>query len=320
MKNMRGNRCVLACLLSVFALLMPGTSPAQTSFDRLVVFGDSLSDSGNFYALTGLANTPPYDHLDQLLIPDRPYAKGGHHFSNDATWVEQLARPLGLGDNTRPALQGSGTEATNYAVGGARASLNRPGVDLGPQVHAFLNDFGGTAPAGALYVIEFGGNDIRDALEAGTDAGLVLTAALTNISTNIGMLYGAGARKFLVLNAPDLALTPAILTLDKYMPGAGQFAQYLSGAYNAELESLLTAMEQLPGIEIVRVDFFQLLHEVVASPTSFGLNVVDSACVMPQTPPFTCQQPEQYLFWDGIHPTGVVHAIIAETAAAALAQ
>jgi len=320
MKIIRGNKWALTGLVLALVLLAPGLTAAQTSFDRIVVFGDSLSDPGNFFALTGMANTPPYGYLDQLLIPDRPYAKGGHHFSNGATWVEQLARPLGLAGNTRPALQGAGTEATNYAVGGARAHLNRPAVDLSSQVNAFLNDFGGRAPAGALYVIEFGGNDIRDALEAGADAPTVLQDALTNIATNIGMLYGAGARKFLVFNAPDLSLTPAILTLDRFVPGAGQFAQYLSAAYNWQLEDLLTTMAQLPGIEFVRVDFFQLLHEIVASPAAFDLKVTDSACVTPKNPPFTCQKPEQYLFWDGIHPTRAVHEIISQRAAAALAQ
>jgi outer membrane lipase/esterase len=307
-------------LLLALVLQAPSWAAAQTTFGRIVVFGDSLSDPGNLFALVGGANTPPYDTLDQLLIPDKPYAKGGHHFSNGATWVEELARPLGLAGNTRPAFQGSGTEATNYAVGGARAHEDGINVNLSFQVNTFLNAFGGVAPADTLYVVEFGSNDIRDALAAGAGGGAILGDALTAIGNNMGVLYAAGARKFLVCNAPDLSLTPAILTLDKFTPGAGPFAQFLTVTYNSGLDSLLGSMAGLPGIEIVRIDFFQKLNEMVAAPAAFGLSVVDTACVTPNTPPYACQKPDEFLFWDGTHPTKAVHAIISQEAALALAN
>lgn len=320
MKTMRVNRWAVMGLLLALVLQAPGWAMAQTTFGRIVVFGDSLSDPGNLFALEGGANTPPYTSLDQLLIPDSPYARGGHHFSNGATWVEQLARPLGLAGNTRPAFQGSGTEATNYAVGGARAHEDGINVNLQAQVTAFLNAVGGAAPADALYVVEFGSNDIRDALAAGAAGGPILEGALTAVGSNIGVLYAAGARKFLVCNAPDISLTPAVLTLDKFTPGAGQFAQFLSSTYNSGLDLLLGSMAGLPGIEIVRVDFFQKLHEIVAAPAAFGLSVVDRACVTPDTPPYACQNPDQFLFWDGTHPTRAVHAIMSQEAASVLAK
>jgi phospholipase/lecithinase/hemolysin len=320
MKTMLVNRWALMSLLLALMLQAPGWATAQTTFGRIVVFGDSLSDPGNLFALVGSANTPPYDSLDQLLIPDKPYAKGGHHFSNGATWVEQLARPLGLAGNTGPAFQGSATEATNYAVGGARAHEDGINVNLSFQVNTFLNAFGGVAPADTLYVVEFGSNDIRDALAAGAGGGAILGDALTAIGNNIGILYSAGARKFLVWNAPDLPLTPAIRTLDRLSPGVGQLAELLTVTYNSGLDTLLGSMAGLPGIEIVRFDIFQKLRDMVAAPAAFGLRVVDTACIMPNTPPYACQTPDEFLFWDGTHPTNAVHAIISQEAAFALAN
>lgn len=92
--------------LLAMAMAAPMGATAQTTFSRIVVFGDSLSDPGNAFVLRSALSTPPYDTLDPLLIPDSPYAKGGHHFSNGATWIEQFARPLGLAGNVRPAFQG----------------------------------------------------------------------------------------------------------------------------------------------------------------------------------------------------------------------
>ena len=39
----------------------PRAAPAQAApYDRLYVFGDSLLDSGNLYALAGTPTSPPY--------------------------------------------------------------------------------------------------------------------------------------------------------------------------------------------------------------------------------------------------------------------
>ena len=93
-------------LVTCLALLLaaPVSAVAQSRFSGIVVFGTSLSDSGNSFTLVGDAGTPPDFTLNPLLIPSAPYAKGGHHFSNGATWVEQYARSVGLAGSVRPAL------------------------------------------------------------------------------------------------------------------------------------------------------------------------------------------------------------------------
>ena len=304
----------------VLLLVIPGWVAAQAPFGRIVVFGTSLSDSGNAFLFTQAANTPPYADLDPLLVPGKPYAKGGHHFSNGATWVEQFARPLGLAGNTRPAFQGSSTEATNYAVGGARAREDGINVNLSYQVNAFLQAFNGIAPSDGLYVIEMGSNDVRDAFvefASDGDGGAILQGALAAIGNNLGTLYAAGARRFLVWNVPDIGMTPAVVSLG---PDAAWLGSFVTKTFNSYLDGLLAALAGLPGIEIVKLDVFQVLHEITDDPMAFGLSVVDSACIMPDTPPFECKKPDEYLFWDGIHPTKAVHAIVAQDAAMALAR
>lgn len=158
-------------LLGVFALALFTPNWAQAiTFDSIVVFGGSVSDSGNAFALTGISNRPPYDGLDFFLIPNGPYSKGGNHFSNGDTWVEQYAKPRGLARSVNPAFRGSSPYATNYAVGAARSTDVAGTFDMPEQVGAFLSEHGNVAPSGALYVIDFGGNDVRDALASGNPA------------------------------------------------------------------------------------------------------------------------------------------------------
>jgi outer membrane lipase/esterase len=44
------------------------------------------------------------------------------------------------------------------------------------------------------------------------------------------------------------------------------------------------------------------------------LSNVTAACLTPNIAPFTCQNPDDYLFWDGIHPTKAGHSILAQEA------
>jgi len=283
---------------------------------RFVVFGDSLSDPGNAFVLSRNLEVPPFDSL----IPDAPYARGALHFSNGPTWVEQLS----LLEHALPSA-GPGFLApkafSNYAVGGARARLPGP-VDLSAQVRVFEDEFRGHAPAGALYVVWTGGNDVRDALEAlaqdptGAASLFILQQAVFSIRDNLLALYGSGARKFLVPNAPDIGLAPAVRLLGPAVQGA---ASFLSAQFNGGLELTLQGLEAGLGVEIVRLDVFGILHEIVAQPEKFEMTDVTGPCIrLNVTVHAFCERPGKFLFWDGIHPTVAGHRILAKRANAAL--
>jgi phospholipase/lecithinase/hemolysin len=286
---------------------------------RLVVFGDSLSDPGNFYAAFGVSASAPYS-----VVPSAPYTIGGHHFTNGSTWVEQLARRLESPDSAGPALVEPGVY-TNYAVGGARARPNAPGFpfyDLTTQVSLYLASVGGHTDPGAVHVVWFGGNDLRDALTAAaTDptlatSGAILGEAVQSVADNIVALWAAGARVFLVPNAPDLSRAPAI-TLQGAAAVGG--ALQLSAGFNAALGQALGQLDGLPGIRLIRLDDFALIDRIVANPESFDIENARTPCLkFGVVTNAICEEPEERLFWDGIHPTTTGHRIIARAAFAAL--
>jgi len=303
--------------IALFALvvLAPASPALAGPPNRFVVFGDSLSDPGNAFVLTRNLEVPPFDSL----IPDAPYARGAPHFSNGPTWVEQLS----LLDHALPSA-GPGFLGlqvfSNYAVGGARARLPGP-VDLSGQVHVF-NELHGQAPADALYVVWTGSNDVRDALEAlakdptGAASAFIIQQAVFSIRDNLLVLHGSGARMFLVPNAPDMGLAPAVRLQGPATQGA---ASLLSAQFNEGLELMLQGLESGLGVQIVRLDVFAILREVVAQPATFGLTDVTATCIRLNVTvqPF-CERPSQFLFWDGIHPTVAGHHILAKGAHTAL--
>ena len=148
---------LFSMVIWALVLLAPDRAAADDRFglhrpiDRIVVFGTSLSDPGNAFALSGQHLEPPYSTLNPLtLIPESetPYKVGGNHFSNGLTWVEQLALPLGLWTSVRPAYVESSNGSSNYAVAwheGAQWSRRRS-VALSQQVTRFLKDVGPRAP------------------------------------------------------------------------------------------------------------------------------------------------------------------------------
>jgi outer membrane lipase/esterase len=318
-KMKRTNRQPTIIALLIMALLLPALAEAM-DFKRIVVFGTSLSDPGNAFALTGQAIKPPYSELDGLLIPPSPYVIGGHHFSNGATWIEQFARRVGRNQDVEPAFDESKDKATNYAVGGARARSDGINLNMPDQVATFLSDVGYAAPSDALYVIDMGANDVRDALASGSidQAEIILGAALGSIGTQLGTLYFFGARKFLILNVPDLGLLPSIQILDSVFPGAAGFAGLLAQSFNYYLDFVVGSLAAAPGVEIARLDVYGKLNEIIADPKAFGLAEVAAACITPDAQPSTCPNPNSYFFWDGVHPTKAGHAIFAREAAKVL--
>ena len=294
----------ITLLLALFAM------PSQAGpFSHMVVFGDSLSDPGNAYVLTGELSHKPYG-----LIPDAAYAQGGLHFSNGSTWAEVLGTRLGVGHSVGPAMRAPAT-FTNYAVGGARA---RPvgAMDLSTQVGLFLSHNGNIAPADALYVIFIGGNDVRDAIEpfvnpdyVGPPPDEILGTAIQSLAGNIQDLLDAGAHNILVMNAPNLGVVPAVALQG---PGAQFLGQMLSSNYNLFLENTLAALQADPRLALLQFDVFTFLSQAVAAPAALGLVEASMPCITPGViAGAVCTNPGDYLFWDGIHPTKAGHQLIA---------
>ena len=214
---------------------------------------------------------------------------------------------------------------TNYAVGRARARANAPVFpffDLSTQVNTFFADFGGNAPSDATYVIWIGSNDARDALAAlqtdpsGATSFGIIQDAIMSIGNNITALYGAGARRFLVLNAPNLAITPAVIALGAQDPQIPIVAEQLSMAFNGGLSDTLDFLEGLlPGIDFLRLDTFALLNSIVADPDSAGFEQVTTPCLTFGVVAHPiCNRPNRRLFWDAAHPTTAGHATLADAA------
>ena len=318
----------------LFCICLLTLSASAQKIDRVIFFGDSLSDAGNHFIYSnGASSRQPFS----FGPPEASYDIGGHHFSNGNTWAEQLATSLHVPNSGNPSLRAPGT-FTDYAMGRARARANAPDFpqfDLSSQVNQFLSDFNGQVPENSLVVIWIGGNDIDDALTAllrdpsgQTSAGIVQAAA-TAVVDNVQKLYGSGARMFLIVNVPDLAKTPYVQWLganvNSGIPGAGTlFTTYYNGGLNqlATGFPFLAPPDPVHPLRFVRLlDANALFDQIRATPVVFGITNSTDRCTTPNvTGNAICSTPNRYLFWDGIHPTNTTHNAVATAALQMLTQ
>jgi phospholipase/lecithinase/hemolysin len=292
---MRSYRSFLFTCL--FAAVAFSTAKADT-FNAMYVFGDSLSDVGNAYIATG--GTMP---------ASPPYSNG--RFSNGNIWVQDLATQFNL-----PAVQASLAGGNDYAVGGATTSSTGVG-NLGWQLSQFAAANPVANPNG-LYMIWIGANDVDGIVASHSPTPQTAAqAVVATIDSAIQTLVGEGAHNFLVVGVPDLGKVPGAI---ENGPPTEAATSALSQYFNSALAASLNTVPGEPNITFM--DTYSLMDNVVNDPSAYGLTNVDTPClsVDAQNQPLICSNPNQYLFWDVIHPTAAGQQLIASAALQAIPE
>ena len=282
------NKTLLAAALGASLGLAQGEAAAQ--FNNFFVFGDSLSDAG-FYGARFTVNP-------------------------GQVWAQDLGTRFGL--TITPVNQGG----TDFAQGGQTVAtpspLTPPGAPQRPlstQIDELLQATPNLNPH-ALYSVWIGANDIFVNVEA-AGMGLITPAQLqANIITaatqtlqQIARLRDAGAKTIVVFNLPDIGKTPAGLATPTVPFTA------LSNLFNSTLQAGLGSLH----VDIIPVNAYGLVNEVVANPAAYGFtNVTTPACTTASSitcTPATLVAPnaaQTYLFADDVHPTPAGHLIISQ--------
>ena len=276
---------MMVCLASAVA---QATTPKH-----IYSFGESFSDSGNFYFLLG-------EPGDNPMFTDGRIGDGPN-------WVDYLAEHY----KDVPPMKASGYGGANYAVFGAGS-----GFDLGPfglgstglQLMQFLGDIGTIEDSGNVLIAYWiGGNDLM--------SGQDMAVTISNIHDQLNMLITAGARHFLLPNAPPAGFFPAVMIgPNPYNPLGFTTAEVnsLAAAYNEALATLFNDIKcSHPAVHIYTVDTHQLMLDVMADPYSFGFENIT-------VPVLLGGDSDVSLWWDLAHFTTRFQHLIADQAFAAI--
>lgn len=258
-------------LAALAALLLATTS--GYSFTALYAFGDSLTDTGR---------NPP---------SETGYYQG--RYSNGPLWIEYLSAMLGISYNA----------ANNLAISGSTTS------DLASQIAGMPVP---ANPQSALYAVWSGANDFLQSTGNGiNDAAwsVTISNAVSNITNAVASLYTTGAREVIVGNMPNLGQLPAGSSF-------GAFTNYINTKvqlFNSTLATAVTnLMQSRSELRIYLMNANQGFTNVYDSPATYGFTVISIGALQDTnlTDKSFTGPGANYLFWDPIHPTTKMHAMI----------
>ncbi len=353
--------------------MVAGAAEEKPLTSRVRVFGDSLSDSGTFglkFTVQGSAATGPGSAdiwVERVASPLQALRLCPYFRFTGTTFT-------------------TATGCTNYAIGGGRINAFTLGNPADPrsipmQLQAAAQ-VQGTYSANDVLLIDGGGNDAADLagayLAAGTNPQAfqaLLASVLGQEATGVFLAGGAngamlatlsymenlaanlanairehalakGASRVVLMNMPDIALTPrfgAVLYGVTQQAGAAQAAnvkgliQTWVNTFNQKLAS-----EFANNTKVAVLDFNTTFRDQVANPASYGFtNGTDTACPIvgfgdDGLPAYdfpsctatqlssTSNKPatwwQTYLFSDGFHPTPRAHEKAAELALQVIQQ
>jgi thermolabile hemolysin len=308
------------CRSLCIALLALGFSLQSANAQKIsaiVAFGDSLSDLGNTYNYLSSVS------LGFVEYSSYYYDQG--RWSDGPVWVEDLARLLGF-----TALQrndGKNLYGTDFAWGGSTSADGYtrfwvPGYalpNLRTQIESYIDllltpDARMPNISETLFSVWSGGNDVIYYVQSYW-YWVTPEEVRDHIVNAITTLYNEGGRYFLVPNLPPLGQKPNFRTNRAWRIKANNFVQQ----YNSLLSTALTQLPQtLAGIKIIKFDVFELFKDVLDHYQAYDLsNVTDAAFTYSSYLPNygkVVKNPNEYLFWDGTHPTVVGHEIVGESA------
>jgi thermolabile hemolysin len=266
-------------------IIYPDEDQDPDKVTRLVVFGDSLSDAGRL------------KHRMQVF-PGKPYWLG--RFSNGPVWPDYLESATSLAIQNRSYGGASVDKPLDFHEAGLIAFIKDEGRffvsgSLAEQVTEFLEDSSlpgqVTDPGKTAFLIWAGANDyiskepftglITTFLNTARDElgyKSVADDTVAGLLAQIEVLYKAGARKFILLNLPDLGRSPIVLQNESYTASSGidsdtgrrvELSRRLSALSDYHNRQLQEAVEKLKvkqaDSQILLVDSRALTDDVLSS-------------------------------------------------------
>ena len=301
------------------------------------VFGDSLVDCGNALKLAQWYGSLPFTDLPEgAPTTDLGYFKG--RFSNGYTYTDLISNkaiglvskpvfPFGyvdpwIGAPLDPFAGDPSGKNLNFAYGGSHVIKGDEVVsDFDDQTDAFKDAVDHNADPNALYLVTFGGNDVRDLAPTGSDPVAAATAyaqlqkVAAEMIEEIGQVINIGARNIVLTGMADVGLIPRYdRDSNGVLDATEQMRSDAATDYSIRLDALIRD-QVVPALQRMgaNVTFVPLMDGAGAQgvlnanlPTLAYLNGLSTAELSGNL-----LAHKQIVFFDHVHPSAQAHALLA---------
>ncbi len=263
------------------------TTVWATPISKLVIFGDSLSDSGNSY------------EYSQHHMPAAPWYYQGR-FSNGPIWTDFLLDAFFPQNKTQHIL--------SYAFGGA-GILKTQGESftLTQEIDSYLLSHSASTVQHSVFFIWIGANDYLIEPHSNNTK---IPQLVNTVQKNIERLLNQGAKHFMIISLPDLGLSPFARDLEI----TTELSQ-LTQQHNRLLKDMVMKLkERYPHVDWIYFDVNLLWLELMHHPKKYALLYSKEACIQTfsETHKGIDNRCSEYVFFDQFHPTTSVHQRLAE--------
>ena len=305
------------------------------------VFGDSLVDSGNALKLAQWYGSLPFTALpDGTPTTELGYFKG--RFSNGYTYTDLISNkaiglvskpvfPFGfvdpwLGAPLNPFANDPSGNNLNFAYGGSHVIKGDEVVsDFDDQTDAFKDAVDHDADPNALYLITFGGNDVRDLAPTGSnpvseaEAYAQLQDVADEMIEEIGQIINVGARNIVITGMADVGLIPRYdRDSNGVLDATEQMRSDAATAYSIYLDTLIRT-QVVPALEAegANVTYVPLMdYSAGGMQVDGALNAnLPTLAYLHGLPADALAsnllQHKNIVFFDQVHPNAQAHALLA---------
>ncbi|POB00593.1 GDSL family lipase [Chromobacterium sinusclupearum] len=264
----------------------------ERGIDRLVVIGDSLSDSDGRMCSKTLG----------LLPSSTAYYQG--KFTNGFTWPEFLASPSFMG-----------TDLVNKAEGGAVAARHSisPAFLFVSNMSRQMKDV--TFQASDVVILALGSNDYM------TFGKTDVEKVVSTYEKNIKKLISSGVKHIIIVGVPDLSKTVYAYDQNRdenYRARMGEISTH----HNSRLREKVSQLQLDYASENVFIRFFDMqakFEELTDMAGTVGYNTTKNYCEgyidlkdwMGLGRESKLNTAHRYIFHDQVHPSQEVHQILA---------
>ena len=263
------------------------TNLSEGKINKIVSFGDSLSDTGNVF------------NGSFWLFPNRNSWFLGH-FSNGLLWTEYLAKTMRV-PLYNWAIGTSGSTDQYFFLKGIKSQL--------VSFERYMKLSKNYHPENTLFTLEFGLNDF-----------LLFNTPLDEVKQHfdetLDKLVKLHAKHIVIMLVPDASRIPGYKKVDKNLRLALR-KKIIS--YNDHIKQKIGEYQAM-GVNIITFDVFHLLEKLHENPKKYGFDNVTDACLdikKTDTSVYfssyhltdACQEigSDKYVFWGNTHPTTMAH-------------